>query len=173
MKIMEWYQNINQKIRTIIFILTLIVIGLVIGKVVGIASSSYLLENIERPYDPHMPPSFELSEDQKQSIITGYTNVAMILCVEISLLLGLIYVFLQTYRQTKSRYLIGFLLFVGVFFVKTVSYFLAMTPLITSSVRAAPIAIDPLFRGIFGPFGVYFKLFEIIAISILIYISRE
>lgn len=173
MNIIQRYNNVNPKIRTILFILVFVIIGIIAGKLVGIVSSPYLLENIERPDDPHMPPPFELSEDQKQAIITGYTNVSMILCVEIALLLGLIYVFFRTYLKTRSRYLIGYMLFVGVFFVKSVAYFLAMTPLFTNPIRQTPLAIDPLLRGFFGPFGIYFTFFEILAICILIYLSRE
>ena len=168
----RFMDKINPKARSIIFIVILIVIGIVIGQIIGILSAPYLVEGIEGKFN-HGPPQFELTEDQKQAVIAGFTNVSMILSSEIMLLLGLIYVFIQTYRKTKSRYLIGFLVFVGVFFMKSVTYFLAMTPLITSSVRAAPIAIKPLFRGDFGPFGIYFTLFEIVAICILIYISRE
>jgi len=173
MNLVQRYKNINPKIRTVAFILGLIIIGMILGKVVGIISSPILLENIEGPRDPHMPPSFELSEDQKLAIVNGYTNVSMILCIEIVLLLGLIYVYLRTYLETKSRYLIGFILFVGVFFVKSITYFLAMTPLFADPIRQAPMAINPLLRGFFGPFGIYFTFFEIFAICILIYLSRE
>lgn len=173
MNIIKRYNNVNPKIRTIVFILTLIVIGLIVGKLVGIASSPYLLENIEGPGHHKPPPQFELSEDQKQAIITGYTNVSMILCVEIALLIGLIYVFLRTYLKIRSRYMIGYMLFVGVFFVKSVAYFLAMTPLFTDPIRNAPLSIEPLLHGFFGPFGIYFTFFEILAICILIYLSRE
>jgi len=173
MKVVQQYQQIDPRLRSAVFIIMLIIIGILIGQLVGYVSSPYLLDAIERPHDHFAPPSFMLTEDQKQAIINGYTQVSMILCSEIMLLIGLIYVFIQTYRTTKSKYLIGFILFVGVFFVKSVSYFLAMTPLFSDSIRAAPIAIGPLLRGFFGPFGIYFNLFEILAICILIYLSRE
>ncbi len=172
MKIFQRYLNINPKIRSIVFIVLLLIFGIIIGQIISYVSSPHLLENIEGPKDHHVPP-FNLTDDQKQEIIRGYTNVSMILCSEIMLLMGLIYVYMQTYRKTKSRYLIGFILFVGTFFVKSVSYFLAITPLFSDPIRQAPVAIGPLFRGFFGPFGIYFTIFEIIAICILIFISRE
>jgi len=172
MKVVKRYLNINPKIRSVVFITVLILVGIVIGQLIAIASAPYLLEAIEGPKDHHAPP-FILTDDQKQEIINGYTRVSMILCSEIMLLIGLICVYIQTYRKTKSKYLIGFVIFVGVFFVKSVSYYLAMTPLFSNSIRAAPIAIGPLLRGYFGPFGIYFTLFEILAVCILIYLSRE
>ncbi len=173
MVLIQRYQTINPKIRTIVFILVLICVGLLVGKLLALASTPAILENIEMPRDPHFPPSFELSDDQKQAIITGYTNVSMILCVEIALLLGLIYIFIHTYMKTRSRYLIGFILFVGVFMTKSISYLLTMAPLFTDPIRQTPGVINPLLKGYFGPFGIYFTFFEILAVCILIYLSRE
>lgn len=173
MKILYRYICINPKIRSVVFILLFILAGIITGQLVGYITSSSLLDSIEGSSDQHIPPDFELTDDQKQAIITGYVNASMILCVEISLLIGLIIVFVRTYLQTHSRYLIGFILFVGVLFAKSISYFFAMAPLFTDPIRQAPIAITPLMKGFFGPFGIYFTFFEIIAISILIYLSRE
>ena len=173
MKILYRYMCINPRIRSVVFILLFILAGILAGQLIGQISSPYLLENIEGAHDPHIPPEFELTDDQKQAIVTGYVNASMILCVEILLLVGLIAVFVRTYLQTHSRYLIGFVLFVGVFFAKSISYFFAMTPLFSDPIRRAPIAITPLMSGSFGPFGIYFMFFEIIAICILIYLSRE
>ena len=172
MKITQKYMNINPKVRSVIFITGLIVIGIIIGQFVSYLSSPYLLEEIQGQRDHHFPP-FELTDDQKQDIINGYTRVSMILSTEIVLLCGLIYIFAQTYRKTRSSYLIGFVIFVGVFLLKSVSYFMAITPLFRDPIRAAPISIEPLLGGFFGPFGIYFNIFEIVAICILIYLSRE
>jgi hypothetical protein len=57
--------------------------------------------------------------------------------------------------------------------MKSITYFLAMTPLFADPIRQAPMAINPLLRGFFGPFGIYFTFFEIFAICILLYLSRE
>jgi len=173
MKIIQRYQRINPKIRSVLFIVMLVLAGVIIGQLVGYISAPYLLENIENPPGRHEFPPFSLTDEQKQDIINGYTQVSMILCSEIMLLVGLISIFVQTYRKTKSRYLIGFILFVGVFLVKSITYFIAMTPLFSDPIRAAPLSITPLLRGFFGPFGIYFTFFEIIAICILIYLSRE
>lgn len=173
MNAVQRYQKVNPKIRTVIFIITLICIGLLVGRLLAIASSPIILDNIEGQKDHHLPPSFELSDNQKQAIITGYTNVSIILCVEIALLLGLIYVYIHTYLETRSRYLLGFILFVGVFMVKSVSYLSTMVPMFADPIRQTPGVISPLLKGFFGPFGIYFTFFEILAVCILIYLSRE
>jgi hypothetical protein len=174
--------KMNPKIKSIIFIISLIIIGLVIGKAIASTTTPYLIDRIENPdhrgkkeFDPDkdIVKDFELSEDQKEQIITGYSRIVMIYCVDIVLLIGLIWVFFRTYMKTKSNYLIGFIIFVGVFLAKSISSLYGMTFLFSDTIRAAPLVINPLIRGNFGPFGIYFTILEIFAICILIYLSRE
>jgi len=172
MKKIEFIENMNPKIKSILFIIVLIVIGFIIGQIIGFLSGSYLIEHIESQSIPPKP-DFELTIDQQNQIINGYTIIATILSVNITLLFGLIYIFISSYLKIKSRYLIGFVIFVGVFLIKSISNLVALTPLISEPIRAAPLVISPLFRGNFGPFASYFNIFEIIAICILIYLSRE
>jgi hypothetical protein len=168
----EFIDKMNPKIRSILFIIILIIIGFIIGQIIGTISGSYLIEQIEgREFN--YPPRFELSSEQIRQIRRGYTIITTILSIDIVLLIGLIYVYLNTFLKIRSRYLIGFVIFVGVFLIKSLSNLIALTPLISEPVRAAPLAIPPLFKGIYGPFGSYFIIFEIIAICILIYLSRE
>ena len=171
----EFINKMSPQMRSILFIIILIIIGFIIGQIIGYISGSYLIENIESGeyYPPPPNPDFKLTTEQISQIISGYTIITSILCVNIALLFGLIYVFINTYLKIKSNYLIGFVIFVGVFLIKSISNLIALTHLISEPIRAAPLAIDPLLKGIYGPFGSYFTIFEIIAICILIYLSRE
>lgn len=162
--------KLDPKIKSVIFIIILIVIGFIIGQLLGSISGSYLIEQIEGR-DFHYNP--RLDYDQINQIKRGYTIITTILCIDIALLFGLIYVYLNSFLKIGSRYLLGFLIFVGVFLMKSISNLIALTPLLSEPIRAAPLAISPLFKGLFGPFGSYFMIFEIIAICILIYLSRE
>jgi hypothetical protein len=173
MRKIEFNENMSPKIKSIIFIIILIIIGFIIGQIIGFLSGSYLIEEIESQANQPGRPVFELTIDQKNEIITGYTIIATILSINITLLFGLIYIFISSYLKIKSRYLIGFMIFVGVFLIKSISNLVALTPLISEPIKAAPLVISPLFRGNFGPFASYFNIFEIIAICILIYLSRE
>lgn len=168
----EFIEKMSPKMKSFLFIILLIIIGFIIGQIIGSISSSYLIEQIEgRGYHPN--PNFELTTNQINQIKRGYTIITTILCIDIALLIGLIYVYINSYLKIKSNYLIGFVLFVGVFLIKSISNLIALTPIISEPVRAAPLSIPPLFKGIYGPFGSYFMIFEIIAICILIYLSRE
>jgi hypothetical protein len=168
----EFINKISPRMRSILFIIILIIIGFIIGQIIGTISSSYLIEQIENRGNIY-PPRFDLTAEQINQITRGYTVITTILCIDIILLIGLIYVYLNTFLKIRSRYLIGFVIFVGVFLTKSVSNLLALTPLISEPIKAAPLAITPLLKGSFGPFASYFMIFEILAICILIYLSRE
>jgi hypothetical protein len=169
---LEFMEKISPKMRSILFIIILIIIGFIIGQIIGTLSGSYLIEHIEgRPqFPPHNPM---LTEEQKYQIQIGVNIISTILSINIVLLIGLIYVFISSYIKIRSGYLIGFVIFVGVFLIKSISNLIALTPLLGDPIRAAPLAISPLLGGNFGPFGSYLMIFEIIAICILIYLSRE
>jgi hypothetical protein len=170
----EFINKMSPQMRSILFIIILIIIGFIIGQIIGYIGGSYLIENIEGTGDYYTGPlHFELTTEQISQIISAYTIFTSILCVNIALLFGLIYVFINTYLKIRSNYLIGFVIFVGVFLIKSISNLIASTHLIGEPIRAAPLAIDPLLKGMFGPYGSYFTIFEIIAICILIYLSRE
>jgi hypothetical protein len=170
---LEFIEKISPRMKSILFIITLIFIGFIIGQLIGTLNGSYLIENIEgeKPQFPHHTPT--LTEEQKNQILRGVNIISTILSINIVLLIGLIYVFISSYIKIRSGYLIGFVIFVGVFLIKSISNFIALTPLLSEPIRAAPLAISPLLRSNFGPFGSYFMIFEIIAICILIYLSRE
>lgn len=178
------FNNLNPKIRSILIISSLIIIGIIIGYLIASLSSPYLIEQIENP-PPHFFPKngdfntseggarFNLTSMETDQIIRGYTYAVTILSVEIVLLIGLIGIYIDIYSKTKAKYLIGFVLFVCVFLAKSISQLFTMTPLFSEVIREAPKAINPLFRSNFGPFGIFFTIFEIIAICILLYISSE
>jgi len=168
----KFIEKMSPKIRSVLFIIILIIIGFIIGQIIGTISGEYLINHIERQ-ELNVPPNFKLTTEQINQIIRGYTIITTILCIEISLLIGLIYVYLSTYIKIRSNYLIGFVIFVGVFLIKSISNLAVLTLLISEPIRAAPLVIPPLLQGNFGPFGSYFMIFEIIAVCILIYLSRE
>ena len=168
----EFIDKISPRMRSVLFIFILIIIGFIVGQIIGTISGSNLIEQLEMMENQY-PGKFELTANQINQIIGGYLVITTILCIDIILLIGLIYVYLNTFLKIRSRYLIGFVIFVGVFLIKSVSNLLALTPLISEPIKAAPLAITPLLKGGYGPFGSYFMIFEILAICILIYLSRE
>jgi MFS family permease len=163
--------NLSPRVKSLILILSLLFLGLIIGIIVSTLSSPYMLEQIE--IRPPKIPEFELTEEIRSQIVSSFFIITTILCINITLLFGLLCVYIKTYRRTKSRYLVGFSLFIGVLLAKSIVFLAASTPLLSEYVRAAPGYIGVMRGSIFGPFAIYFTIFEIIAMCILLYLSTE
>lgn len=163
--------DLSPRIKSLILILSLLLLGLIIGIIISTLSSPFVLEQIENR--PLKDPDFEITEEIKSQIVSSYTTITIILCINITLLFGLLYVYIRTYRRTKSHYLVGFSLFIGVLLAKSIAFLLAATPLLSESVRAVPSYIGVMRGSSFGPFAIYFTIFEIIAMCILLYLSTE
>jgi hypothetical protein len=163
--------TINPRVRSLLLIGSLLLLGLITGMIISTISSPYVLEQIEN--SPPEISDFELTEEIKSKIVNVYTVITTILCMDIALLLGLLYVYIQTYRKTKSRYLVGFSLFIGVILAKSITFLASSTPLISESIRFYPAYIHVMSGSRFGPFAIYFTIFEIIAMCILMYLSTE
>lgn len=184
MNIIDRFNHMNPKLRSVTIILSLIFIGIIVGYIIATVSSPYLIERIEHPPHHFFPKNrgqngnnsvepVNLTDEQKNNIVRGYSFAVIILTVEITLLIGLIIIYIDIFTKTNAKYIIGFLLFVSVFLVKSLSQLLTMTPVFTEVIREAPTAINPLLRSNFGPFGIFFTIFEIVALCILLYISSE
>ena len=163
--------NLSPRAKSLILILSLLLLGLIIGIIISTLSGPYVLEQIESR--PSKIPEFELTEEIRSQIVSIYTIITTILCINITLLLGLLYVYIRTYRRTKSHYLVGFSLFIGVLLAKSIAFLAASTPLLSESIRAAPGYIGAIRDSSFGPFAIYFTILEIIAMCILLYLSTE
>ena len=163
--------NLSPRVKSMILILSLLLLGLIIGIVISTLSSSYVLDQIESR--PLKDPGFVLTEEIKSQVVSSHAIITTILSINITILFGLLCVYLKTYRRTKSHYLVGFSLFIGVLLTKSIAFLLASTPLLSESVRAAPGYIGVMKGSSFGPLAIYFTIFEIIAMCILLYLSTE
>jgi cytochrome bd-type quinol oxidase subunit 2 len=163
--------NLNPRVKSLILIISLLILGIIIGIIISTLSSPYVLEQIESR--PSKIPEFELTEEIKSQIVSSYTIITTILCINITLLFGLLYIYKRTYHRTKSRYLVGFSIFIGVLLAKSIAFLAASTPLLSEYARAAPGYIGVMRGSTFGPFAIYFTIFEIIAMCILLFLSNE
>jgi cytochrome bd-type quinol oxidase subunit 2 len=163
--------NLSPRVKSLILILSLLILGLIIGIIISTISSPYVLEQIEGR--PSKIPEFELTEEIKSQIVSSYSIITIILSINITILFGLLYSYIKTYRRTKSRYLVGFSIFIGVLLAKSTAFLTASTPLLSEYIRAAPGFTGVIRGSIFGPFAIYFTIFEIIAMCILLYLSTE
>ena len=95
-------------------------------------------------------------------------------CVDIILLLGILWIYLDSYRKTKSSFMLGLTFFIGVLFTRSIVTLVTIHSLFIEYVRAIPVLTKAfVIGGGFGTFSFFLNIFEIIAISILLYLSME
>jgi hypothetical protein len=180
MTIIRGKKNLSPRMKSLLYILSLLLIGVIIGIIISSISSPLVIEHIEHPF--HHDPNhwkgenksfFNLTDEMKNQIKSSYSIMVSILSINCTVLAGLIGVYIKTYQKTKSRYLIGFCVFIGVLLAKSIAFLISATPLLSEVVRAGPGFIGAMGGSFFGPFAIYFTIFEIIAMCILLYLSTE
>ena len=89
---------------------------------------------------------------------TLLTLSVSILCINISLLLGLLWIYADSFRKTKSSFMLGLLLFIGVLFVQSVLSLVLFSHSLNENLSL---------------YGILPNMFETIALVILLYLSME
>ena len=139
-------------------VFALIVVLILVGTVVGLAMSYVSLkkgkeiaEERGHPFDRGMARAFALR----------YTASIIVISINVMLLIGLLWVYMDTYLQTKSSFMLGLVFFIGVLLIQS----LLSLPLIHALFGYTPSGL--------GPFGVIPYLFETMALVILMALSME
>ena len=140
-------QEMNPKTKAIAIIIVLMIIGMAVGLIIVRGSINYAKTK---------------TKDVNQRVVnlfwTVYTISTIIICINILFLIGLFCIYVQTFRKTKSSFMFGLIIFIGVLFVQS---FLSL----------------PIFPASMGEsltlFGILPNMFETIALVILLYLSME
>ena len=153
--------KMDPKAKAIAILFLLLVIGVIIGFVV----SNIGLRIIDRQLGERLK---EIAESPnpwiKQSwtrFTEMYTMVTIVICMNLTLLAGLLKTYIRSFKETSSTFLMGLVLFIGVLFVQS----LLSLPIIQHSVGQTISDI--------GLFNVIPNLFMTLALIILYYLSSE
>jgi hypothetical protein len=157
--------KMDPKAKAISIIFLLLVTGLIIGLIL----SAVTLNSVENRIDKKIS---ELNENYKKVVAQYirenwrhfseiYILVTVVISMNLALLLGLLYSYYKTFRETYSNFIMGLILFLGVLFVQS----LLSLPVIQ---YAFGQTITDL-----GLVNVLPNLFETIALIILFYLSSE
>ncbi len=148
--------KMDPKTKAIAIIILLLVLGLVVGLVLSQMSVTYATRKAGERFK---------DTAQLQYLIRATTDMyrlgTIVICMNIFLLLGLLTIYVDTFKKTKSSFIFGLLLFIGVLFIQ--------------SILSLPILQRGLGYGGYdiSLFGVLPNLFETIALTILLYLSME
>jgi hypothetical protein len=159
-------KKISPKTKAVITILGLIFIGIIIGYLISIFSLQIIRTEIDE-----LPIKIDPSRITRS--INYYTGALICLSIEISLLVGLLYVYYDSYRKTKSRFLIGLNMFIIVLFSHSILSVISLYKIATEYIRVIPYVSRTFLTPGFSGLNFVLFIFEIIAISILLYLSME
>jgi len=145
--------KMDPKTKAIVILFVLLLIGAIIGFAVSKISLDYIYENSKDKLGPNVRASRAW---QMYSDI--YTLGTIIICMNLLLLIGLLGSYVDSFRKTKSSFMLGLVLFLGVLFVQSV----LSLPIFSISYghQISLINILP-------------NIFETIALLILFYLSME
>jgi hypothetical protein len=173
----EKISTLNKKAITLMIVLMIggIVTGLVLSNAF-IVEANDRIEHFNDDFGPGQPPGFEIRvEPLTTAEIILPTLGVIVVCMSMFLLIGLIAVYINVFVKTKSKYIVGLLFFLSPLFVQSVFSVNTLRSLFVS----AAIPFGPIRESIgfeFGGLGqilVIVSVFEIIGLSILLYLSTE
>jgi len=170
-------KNLIYNKKAIKIILLLIVCGVITGLILSyifVNEANQRIENIEEsvpfpPYADFNPQPLTISD-----IILPSIGV-IIICISAYLLIGLIIVYIKIFLKTNSKYIIGLLFFLIPFFIQSILSVNTLRSLFVSPAIPYMHIRESIGFGIGGLGGilVMVSVFEIIGLSILLYLSTE
>ncbi len=163
--------------KAIILIAALFVIGVIVGLILSsffVNETNDIIQQINnQPYFPGDYPYLQQPLTMDQIILPTFGVV--IVCISMLLLVGTIAVYIKIGLKTKSRYIVGLLIFLTPLLVETAFSLSALRSLFISAVIPYERIRWSIGFG-FGGFGgvlVVTSVFETIGLTMLLYLSTE
>ena len=159
-------KKLNPKVKAISAIIGLIIIGTIIGYLISVFSLQIIIAELNK-----LPIQIDPSRIDKS--INYYTGALICLAVEIVLLIGLFYIYIDSYRKTKSIFLIGLNMFILALFIRSIFSVISIQNIATTYIQVSPIVYRTFLTPGFNELNFIGYTFEIIALSIFFYLSME
>lgn len=174
----------NEKIPTfnkkaIGMIVLLVILGIITGLILSFVFVDEANQRIKRFDEEIRPPNFQdftfEAEPLTFSDIVIPTLGVIIVCISTFLLIGLVAVYIKIFLKSNSKYIVGLLFFLFPLLMQSIFFINALRSLFTSSAIPFPHIRESIGFGIGGLGGilVVLSLFEIVGLSILLYLSTE
>ena len=159
-------KKITPRTKALVTICVLIFIGIIIGYLISIFSLQIIHAEIDE-----LP--IQVDPTRITRSVNYYTGALIFLSIEIILLVGLLYVYYDSYRKTKSRFLIGLNMFIIVLFIRSILSVVSLHSIATEYIRVIPYVSRTFLTPGFSALNFILYIFEIVALSILLYLSME
>jgi 4-amino-4-deoxy-L-arabinose transferase-like glycosyltransferase len=165
--------------KSIGLIVLLVIAGIITGLILStifVDEANQRIQHFNDSFGQDWPPNFTFHvENLTTSEIIFPTLGVIVVCISVFLLIGLIAVYIKISVKTKSKYITGLLLFLAPLLVQSIFSVNTLRSLfVSSAIPSAPIreSIGFGFGGL-GGILVIVSLFEIVGLSILLYLSNE
>jgi len=159
-------KKITPRTKALVTICVLIFIGIIIGYLISIFSLQIIRAEIDE-----LPIQVDPARITRS--VNYYTSALIFLSIEIILLVGLLYVYYDSYRKTKSRFLIGLNMFIIVLFIRSLLSVVSLHSIATEYIRVIPYVSRTFLTPGFSALNFILYIFEIVALSILLDLSME
>lgn len=159
-------KKINPKIKAIVTILGLIIVGIILGYFISLYSLEIILTELNKL--PIQIPTIRIERS-----VQYYTGAEICLAIQITLLIGLLYTYVDSYRKTKSRFLIGLNMFIIALLIRSILSVFSLHNIATDYIRITPYVSRTFLTPGFTELNFIVYGFEIVALSILLYLSME
>jgi hypothetical protein len=162
----SFIKKLSPRTKAIVTILGLIVIGIIIGYAISIVSLQIIITELNK-----LPVQIDPTRIDRS--VNYYTAAIICLGAEILLLIGLLFMYYDSYRKTKSRFLIGLNMFILALFIRSILSIISLQNVATEYIQVSPYVSRTFLTPGFSELNFIVYIFEIIALSILLYLSME
>ena len=166
----------NKKaIRTIVILIVLAVITGLLLSMVFINEANERIENMDSHHKP-FPNDLDFDPQPLSTTDIILPSIGVIIvCVSTYLLLGLIIVYIKIFFTSSSKYIVGLLFFLVPLFIQSIFSINTLRSLFVSSAIPYFNIRESIGFGFGGLGGILIlvSIFEIIGLSILLYLSSE
>ncbi len=159
-------KKLDPKTKAVIAIFGIIIIGVIIGYIISIFSLQIIITELNK-----LP--IQIDPERIDRSINYYTGALICVAVEIVLLIGILYLYFDSYRKTKSRFLLGLNIFILALFIRSILSVISLQNIATDHIRVSPYVSRTFLTPGFNELNFIAYAFEIIALSILFYLSME
>ena len=159
-------KNLSLKKKSILIIFVLIIIGIVTGYIISEFSLQIIITELNK-----LP--IKIDPIRINRSINYYTGALVCVAVEILLLIGILFVYLNSYRKIKSWFLLGLNVFILALFIRSLLSVISIHNMATEHIRISPYISRTFLTPGFNELNFVAYVFEIIALSILFYLSME
>jgi hypothetical protein len=159
-------KKLSPKTKAAVAIFGLILIGIIIGYIISVFSLQIIITELNK-----LP--IQIDPIRINRSVNYYTGALICISVLIVLLIGILYLYIDSYRKTKSRFLLGLNMFILALFIRSIISVITLQNIATDHIRVSPYVSRTFLTPGFNELNFIVYTFEIIALCILFYLSME